>query len=211
MICTSIAEEGLEACLKALDSLEFAEVRLDRTKLSRENIVQIFSASKKLIATYREGDEQNLRENTLILAIDSGASMVDIELESTEEYRKKIIAKAREKNCEVIISYHNYEKTPSKNELEKIIEQCFEKGADIAKIACKVNSEKDNARLLGLLDCEKKLVVIGMGRLGRMTRILGPLLGSRFTFASAGAGKETAEGQLSKKEMEEILEVLKND
>ncbi|MBU0527706.1 MAG: type I 3-dehydroquinate dehydratase [Candidatus Micrarchaeota archaeon] len=211
MICTSIAEEGLEACLKALDSLEFAEVRLDKTKLSEKEVVQIFSTSKKLIATYREGDEQEIREKTLMLAIDSGASMVDIELESTEEYRKKIIAKAREKNCEVIISYHNYEQTPSRNELEKIIEQCFEKGADIAKIACKVNSEKDNARLLGLLDCEKKLVVIGMGRLGRVTRILGPLLGSKFTFASAGTGKETAEGQLSKKEMEEILEVLKND
>ncbi len=211
MICTSIAEEGLEACLKALESVEFAEVRLDKTKLSEKEVVQIFSASKKLIATYRKGDEQEIREKTLILAIDSGASMVDIELESTEEYRKKIISKARENTCEVIISYHNYEKTPSKNELEKIIEQCFEKGADIAKIACKVNSEKDNARLLGLLDCEKKLVVIGMGRLGRMTRILGPLLGSKFTFASTGAGKETAEGQLSKKEMEEILEVLKND
>ena len=211
MICTSIAEEGLDACMKALESAEFAEIRLDRTKLSKEEVVQLFSTSKKLIATYREGDNKETRKRVLLLAIDSGASMVDIELESPDEYRKEIIERAREKNCEVIVSYHNYEKTPSRAELEAIIEQCFDKGADIAKIACKANSKGDSARLLGLLDSKKRLVVIGMGGSGRITRIAGPLLGSEIAFVSADSGKETAKGQLGREKMEKILEVLKND
>ncbi len=211
MICISIGEEGMEKCMKALESAEFAEIRLDKANLSEEEIMQLFSVPKKLIATYREGDEKKLRERALLLAIESGASMVDIELESEEQYRKNIIAKAREGNCEVIVSYHNYEKTPSKEELERIAEQCFGAGADIAKIACKVNSRSDNARLLGLLESQKKMVVIGMGRLGRITRIAGPLLGSQFTFASAGAGMETAEGQLSRNEMEKIIGGLENE
>jgi len=211
MICTSIAEEGLDACMKALESAEFAEIRLDRTKLSKEEVVQLFSTSKKLIATYREGDNKETRKRVLLLAIDSGASMVDIELESPDEYRKEIIERAREKNCEVIVSYHNYEKTPSRAELEAIIEQCFDKGADIAKIACKANSKGDSARLLGLLDGEKRLVVIGMEEAGRITRIAGPLLGSEIAFVSADSGKETAKGQLGREKMEKILEVLKND
>jgi 3-dehydroquinate dehydratase-1 len=64
---------------------------------------------------------------------------------------------------------------------------------------------RDNARLLGLLDLGVPLVVVGMGRLGRLTRIAAPLLGSLFTYASLGAGRETADGQLDAASLERIL------
>ena len=85
-------------------------------------------------------------------------------------------------------------------------------GADIAKIACKVHSERDNIRLLGLLDREKsggELVVVGMGEQGRITRIVAPFLGSPFTYASLAEGKETAVGQVSKNKLENIMRLIR--
>jgi 3-dehydroquinate dehydratase-1 len=71
-----------------------------------------------------------------------------------------------------------------------------------------VHSARDNARLLGLLDSHSKIVVVGMGEKGRITRITAPLLGSPFAFASLSKGKETATGQIDKKTLETLLHNL---
>jgi 3-dehydroquinate dehydratase-1 len=47
-----------------------------------------------------------------------------------------------------------------------------------------------------------------MGEKGRVTRILAPLLGSPFTYASYEAGKETAPGQIEDKRLEEMIRLL---
>ncbi len=90
----------------------------------------------------------------------------------------------------------------------QIVALCFESGGDIAKIACKVNSERDNARLLGLLDSGRDVIVIGMGEKGRITRIVAPLLGSPFTYAAPARGRETADGQPDRETMERYLRML---
>lgn len=210
MICISIAEKSAEACIKALEGVELAEIRLDAMDADAKDIERIFSMPAKLIATCRAGEcSDEKRHMALLKAIESGASFVDIELEAEEEYRKVLLDNAKNKGCKVIISHHDFEGTPGKDELEKIVKNCFESGADIAKIACKVNSEKDNARLLGLLGSDKQIVVIGMGEKGRITRLAAPLLGSPFTFAALGKGKETAEGQMTADEMKRIYGMLK--
>jgi 3-dehydroquinate dehydratase-1 len=48
-----------------------------------------------------------------------------------------------------------------------------------------------------------------MGPKGRLTRVVAPLLGSQFTYASAAGGKETAEGQIEREELEKIMEALR--
>ena len=163
-----------------------------------------------MIATCRPGGtlDENARKKLLLSAIESGASFVDIEVENRDEYKKEIISAAKTKGCAVIVSSHNYNRTPSGAELGQVIDWCFDSGADIAKIACKVNSEQDCARLFGLLDDNRKIVVVGMGKAGRIVRIAAPLLGSPFTFASLGNGKETADGQINKDEMAQILKIL---
>jgi len=207
MICVSIGESSAEECIKALEGLDFAEIRLDKIDgLTEDAVHRIFSQPVKLMATCRPGTlPENVRKALLIRAIESGAAFVDIEAESRDEYKKEIIEKARTHNCTVIISFHNHKRTPTSAELKRTIDRCFESGADIAKIACMVNSKKDCARLLGLLDSERKVIVIGMGKMGRITRIVAPLLGSPFTFVSLRRGKETAEGQMEKNELEKLM------
>jgi 3-dehydroquinate dehydratase type I len=212
MICVSLADIDAEECLKILRDMDFAEIRIDRIEADIEDIKRIFSSHPRLIATFRPGSAaEEQREYFLLTAIETGAAYVDIEFEANSGYKKRIIERARAKGCRVIISYHDFEKTPDKAELGKIIDSSFDAGADAVKIACRVNSKKENARLLSLLENERPLVVVGLGEKGKISRAAAPFLGGLFTYASAEKGKETAEGQMDKKTLEHIYRLLKND
>ena len=211
MICISIGETSIQKCLQELDGINFAEIRMDMINPSMDDVKAIFSTHNNLIATCRPGTlDEKTRKKILISSIEYGAAFVDIEVESNDEYKKDIINKAKYYGCKVIMSFHNEEKTPNKIELEHIITCCFKSGADIAKIACKVCSNKDNARLLGLLDSDYPLIVIGMGDRGKITRIFAPMLGSLFTFASIKHGGKTGNGQLDAYTIQKLTQELKN-
>lgn len=209
MICVSLAEPSVAACLAALKGLDFAEIRMDMMKLMLEEIPRLFSGNRVLIATCRPGgrsDEE--RKRLLMRAIASGATFVDVEIESETAYREEIVAEARSCGCRVIVSHHDYERTPERPALEACVSACFKAGADIAKVACMVRSDRENARLLALLDTDREIVVVGMGERGRVTRILAPLLGSPFTYASLSQGKETADGQIDRETLQELLRTV---
>jgi 3-dehydroquinate dehydratase-1 len=197
MICVTVAERSVEACLAALKDLSFAEIRLDMMDVAPCDMHRIFLGSGTLVATCRPGRFDNDERRELLLAsIEEGASFVDVEVDSGERHRESIVEKARLKGCKVIISFHDYEKTPEREELLRIMARCFEFGADVAKIACRVNSGKDTARLIGLLDSPNPVVVIGMGPEGGITRVIAPLLGSPFTYGAVEKGREVVDGQL---------------
>lgn len=212
-ICTSIKEKTVDQCINSLKGLKLAEIRIDELEnMDSNGIKKIFSQPLRLVATCRPGKiEDKKRKELLQEAINAGAKYVDIEVESNDDYEREIIANAKKHNCKAIVSYHNYDKTPARAELEQIINWCFESGADIAKIACKVNSDKDSARLLGLFDNNRKMIVIGIGEKGKITRIISPLLGAEFTFAALAVGKETADGQMESGKMKKIMETMKEE
>jgi 3-dehydroquinate dehydratase-1 len=209
MICVSIAEHSVGCCLEALSGLDLAEIRMEDMSLAEGDIQRIFSQPLKLIATCRPGHSSDeIRMQYLVSAIRAGASYVDVEIESESAWKREIIQEAQRRRCQVIMSFHDYEKTPGLERLKAIISQCFAEGADIAKIACMVRSEHDNARLLGLLTRRQhrnKLLVIGMGEKGKITRIVAPFFGSPFSYASLSKGKETAEGQIAKESLEAMM------
>ena len=211
MICVSINETTREKCVKALEGIEFAEIRLDRMNIEVEDVRNIFSQHPQLIATCRPSImDDGKRKALLIAAVEAGASFVDIEVESDKKFKNTIIEKARNAGCRIIISYHNFKKTPKNTYLDHIIKLCFESGADVAKVACMVNSKEDNATLLGLLQGNRPLIVVGMGEKGIICRIAAPFLGSLFTYASQSIGKETAPGQLNIENLKSIIETIKN-
>ncbi len=211
MICVSIAEKTAEKCIEALKGIDFAEVRLDKMSIDLEDVKKIFSRHPKLIATCRPGAlSEKKRKSLLVAAITAGAAFVDIEVDSDDRYKNEIIQKARSHSCQVIISFHNFVKTPERSELEHIINWCFESRADMVKIACKIHSQRDNARLLGLLNEIRPLIIVGMGDEGKIIRVVAPLLGSAFTYTSLAVGKETAEGQMDRDSLKNIFKRLKN-
>jgi 3-dehydroquinate dehydratase-1 len=212
MICVAISDKSLENCLAILDKVEMAEIRLDLTGFGIEEIIRIFSHSTPCIATCRpepSGKKDQLEK--LTTAIKAGARYVDIELEADPKQLSDIINTAKKYSCKIIISYHNFMETPGLKELYKIVDQCFDLGADIAKIAALSRSNADNARLLSLYSIEKPLVVLGMGETGKITRLIAPLLGAEFTFASMDEGIQTASGQINYSKMKEMLLGLQKD
>ena len=205
MFCVSIADVSVSASIKAIKSHDLAEIRLDRMRLSPKDMKKVFSSGKNIIASFRPGrvsDKERLEQ--LKMAIDNGAAYVDVELDSSSDLKNKIIKYAKSNRCKLIISYHNYDATPPKEKLYKIVDKCKALSPDVIKIACKSNSKRDNARLLSLLDSDVDMIVIGMGKEGVITRFLAPRLGAFCTYVSVSEKVRTAEGQLTKKELERL-------
>ncbi len=197
MICVSIAEPTPGGCLAALKGIEFAEIRLDRMDTSEEDVGRVFFSGPGSSPPAGPGVLPDARRLALLrAAVSAGAAYVDIEVEAGASYKRAARREARAAGCGVIVSFHDLKMTPPRAALAGVIDRCFASGADIAKIACRVRYPKDNARLLGLLDDDRALVVVGLGKTGKITRVMGPLAGGRFSFASRAKGRETAGGQI---------------
>jgi 3-dehydroquinate dehydratase type I len=209
MICVSIAEPTLEECRSALKGLELAEICLDKMNLSLAEIQTLFAEPVKLIAHFRPGARpESERQAALLAAIAAGAAYVDIEVSAETAFREAIVAAAREKKCRVIVSFYNTEETPLRHFLTQKIEECFDLGADIAKIVCRVRNSQDCVRILSLYEARKNLIALGMGNLGVITRIAAPFLGAPLTYASLAPGKETTEGQPDVETLKAIMKYM---
>lgn len=206
MNCLSIAFESVDKCIEATQGFEIVEFRLDKIKFSNK-LKDLFSVQAKTIATYRPNKDVNDDERISVLkkAIDEGADYIDIEIENSEAYKEELLEYSCKKGVKVIVSYHDMQKTPPKAELEHLIAWASEYNADIIKIACLVNDKKDAARLLSLYDSDLSLIVIGMGELGKITRVAASIMGAPFMFVSFDKDSQTASGQFSKEEIEDIL------
>lgn len=211
MICISIADVTADDACRIIRENELSEVRLDKIKFEENDIEKIFS-SGKTVATCRpvEGLSEAGRKEILKAAIKHGASYVDLEVENSDSFKTDLIETAALSGCKVIVSYHDYLKTPVMRELEQILSWCYEHGADIAKIACQVNNAGDAARLLSLYSQERPVISIGMGETGKITRVAATLLGAPFTYASIDASKETAPGQIDSVTLKQIIEMIRN-
>ena len=210
MICVSIADVNSIEAKKIITENELCEVRMDKLKLGSDDIKSLFSTKGKTIATFRPSEDidESARIESLILAIQSGAAYIDIEVETDDLFKSEIIQAAQKHKCSVIASYHDFTKTPVMRELEQILTWCFECGADIAKIACRVNSVEDNARLLSIYSLNKNVISIGMGELGKITRIAATLLGAPFTYAAIDSTRKTAPGQIDTVSLKKIISMI---
>lgn len=208
-ICVSIGKVPFDAITGILNRVEMAEIRLDLALLEEEQIKAVFSAHDKLIATCREGEYNDLeRARLLEIAVLHGAAWIDVEADASPQFRERMIKLASSSGTALILSRHYYTHTPGQEELTGAVDEMLGDGADIAKIAAQVNEPSDAARLLSLYTVPGKIVSIGMGPLGVITRIAAPFLGAPFTFASAGDDLSTAGGQIEYAGMTALIEKI---
>ena len=82
----------------------------------------------------------------------------------------------------------------------------LEAGADICKVITTAQGFEDNLTVLQLTAefPETKIVSFAMGPLGFASRILCPLVGGDFTYASIEEGKESAAGQITARDLRKI-------
>jgi 3-dehydroquinate dehydratase-1 len=132
-------------------------------------------------------------------------SCVDVELRSG--IAAEICKQARGAGKWSIVSYHNFKETPPVPELKRIVEEAREIGS-IVKIAAKVNSLDDTETLRCILQgrWDVPLCIIGMGPLGKETRLRFPLEGSCFTYGYLDV--PGAPGQFSALELKNYLKPI---
>ena len=213
MICVSIGDRAVPRIQSVLRAHRCVELRLDMIRPSDEALHALFRYSRTIIATCRPGLVSSARRMDLLLrAVELGASYVDIETTARPALREAVLRASRQNGCRVIFSYHNHQTTPRTQVLESIVGRAFSEGADVVKVACQVREAADNVRLLALLQHQRwrgRLIITGMGRHGRITRIVAPLLGSRLAFVRAVGSRPTAPGQLTSRELEAAWSLLR--
>jgi len=208
MICISISEYSqLDSVLQG--EVRMIELRLDLIRRPPSELYSILQQGVKTLVCCREGVySEKERLNMLKESVALGASYVDIELESSAEFARELMISAEEASCEVIFSHHDFTGTPQKDELIKKLKACYQRGGVLAKIATMVQSSEDVLNLLSLYKHPGRKVILGMGPMGRITRVAAPILGSEFTFASPAEGGETAPGQMSAEQLRIIYHIL---
>lgn len=138
--------------------------------------------------------------------------LVDVEMCNGPEFIEPILRTAQEHGVRVILSFHDFEKTPSNEILLDKISSMICQGGDIAKIACMPQEPGDVLRLLQVTLAARlafpqvPLCTMSMGGLGCLSRVAGFLFGSDMAFA---VGQEvSAPGQIPLGEARSIAESL---
>ncbi|AEH07550.1 type I 3-dehydroquinate dehydratase [Methanothermococcus okinawensis] len=218
MICIPVidknVDEALKSAEKALKVADIVEFRVDMLKnVNKDDIIKM--AKYPSIITIRadwEGGaysgDNNKRIELYKTAIENSAKFIDVELK--EEKNKELVKFRNDTNSKtkIIISHHDFEKTPDYDELLKIVKKELEIG-DIAKFATMAKSKKDVLNILKIVnEFEGKIIGIGMGEEGKLTRILGVDFGSILTFSSM-EGRSSAPGQVDVVKLKKIWELLK--
>lgn len=205
-IAASFRDGASSAEIKKLKSsgIKIIELRIDAFKRhDAEHVlreIKRFKAFARLatIRSQKEGGVSRLSDgkrlelfNKIIPAVDA----VDIELSSAKILKTVVREAKRRKKC-VIISYHNFKKTPSLAELNKIALRAKNAGADIVKIAAMAHDEKHVETVTEwlLTGKTKNKIAIAMGEKGAASRVFLPVIGSLLAYAHTG--KATAPGQL---------------
>ncbi|MBU9712612.1 type I 3-dehydroquinate dehydratase [Evansella tamaricis] len=165
----------------------------------------------------REGGEKEVTNSyyfSLIKEVveSNEVDLIDVELFLEEQHVKEIISIAHQQNVFVILSNHDFNKTPSKEEMISRLIRAQELGADILKIAVMPNSTKDVLTLLEATEemytkhATQPIITMAMGDKGVISRLSGEVFGSAMTF---GAAKNaSAPGQLNVADLKHILNLL---
>ncbi|MBD3228550.1 MAG: type I 3-dehydroquinate dehydratase [Candidatus Lokiarchaeota archaeon] len=229
MICVPIANDNLNDIISnakralKLDA-DLLEFRIDYFQDIGLNSIKKFEALTNfqvpMILTCRkksEGGKANIKENLRIKIlhkiIDLKPSYIDLEFSIDNSSLEKLINRAHDNDVEVILSYHNFERTESMAEIENLINSMNKMECNVLKIVMMAKTIYDNNIAFNLLKKTdqngKEMISFCMGPLGVVSRIMCPFFGSKFTFASLDI--PTAPGQISIQEMKKIHNLVKKN
>lgn len=211
-ICAVIVGRDLEAIKGIEQFADLFEVRIDLIGDGWQELAK--QIKKPWIACNRcateggkwKGDEAG-RIEELLKATELGAGIVDIELRTRNLGE---IMKLLKKRAKCLLSFHELEKTPPIDEMREIVQRELEAGADICKMVTTAQGFEDNRTVLQLIRefPKTKMVSLAMGPLGFVSRLLCPLVGGYFTYASIEKGRESAAGQITVKGLRQIYEMM---
>ncbi len=232
-ICVPMVGETLSqlleeaAVLKTIDAdlvewrVDFFE-NVDDIEMVQDALEKIRAIliEKPLIFTFRsqkEGGEKEVTSDYYFalnkaMAETGKVEIIDVELFNDENDVRKLIDTAHAHNVYVILSNHDFTKTPSKEEIVSRLCRAQELGGDLPKIAVMPSSSGDVLTLLDATDtmnkqyADRPIITMSMAGIGVVSRLAGEIFGSAITFGAAK--KASAPGQVAVSELRSILSLL---
>ncbi|CAL0313947.1 unnamed protein product [Lupinus luteus] len=222
LICVPIMGDSLDTMKIDINKAKLAgadlvEIRLDSLKTfnpSQDLNTLIKDRILPLLITYRpkweggmyEGDD-NERLDVLRLAMELGADYIDVELQVADQFFDSIRGKTLNKT-KVIVSSHNYQRTPLVEDLGNLVARIQATGADIVKIATTAVEITDVARMFQIM-AHSQVPFIGlvMGDRGLISRILCAKFGGYLTFGTLESGVVSAPGQPTIKDLLDLYNI----
>ncbi len=136
---------------------------------------------------------------------------LDVEMFRDQKVVSEIVQKAHQKKVLIVMSNHDFQKTPSQDEIEKRLLKQDQMGADILKIAVKPKSKQDvftlmNATLKVSQQTTKPLLTMSMGQLGTISRVATANMGGSYSFGMIG--EASAPGQIDVTKLKQILQTV---
>lgn len=221
-----IAQARIAAATKA-DLVEwrvdhFQEWQDTRQVLAVLEQVAEIAAPRPVLFTFRTDREGGAQAITgeeyaalnLAAAVSGYADLIDVELFFGDAFVKKLVKELQQAGAKVICSNHDFDKTPSEEEIVHRLCRMQELGADVLKIAVMPVCTEDVLTLLSATVkmkeqyAKKPLVTMSMSGMGVVSRLTGETFGSAMTFGAAG--KASAPGQVGIEELYQMLAVLHN-
>jgi 3-dehydroquinate dehydratase type I len=220
-ICIPIVEatvgNALIAIKKANRLADLIELRVDYLR-NVKLVLLLQNRKKPFIVTNRKKEEggqykgeERKRLGLLQEAIDLGADYIDVELTTERSLFRDLLRNKR--GTQVILSFHDFRRTLSLKELQRLFDQMIQLGANVIKIVPFARSWEDNLSILSLIPFAKeerqKIVAFCMGEKGKPSRIFSPLLGAAWTYASLNQSRISAPGQLTARELTNIWKKMR--
>ncbi len=200
-----------------IDLLSFASDTKQVIALGHE--LKKILGNKPMIATIRTKNEGGQLE---ISDVDYGKTYqaylknpfmdwLDIEMFRDQKVVSEIVQKAHQKKVLIVMSNHDFQKTPSQDEIEKRLLKQDQMGADILKIAVMPKSKQDvftlmNATLKVSQQTTKPLLTMSMGQLGTISRVATANMGGSYSFGMIG--QASAPGQIDVTKLKQILQTV---
>lgn len=165
--------------------------------------------------THREGGSKIIEDSyyeTLLVEVmkTKEVDLIDVELFSPKV--TEIIQAAKGTNIFIIMSNHDFEKTPAKEEIIWRLKRMQELDAHIPKIAVMPNNPTDVLTLLDAtytmysLYADRPIITMAMASTGVISRLAGEVFGSAATFGSGVAS--SAPGQIPARDLKYILGLI---
>ncbi len=206
-VVTSPAE--IRAAIKLRIPPDLLELRLDHfwPKLDElEKQLPHFAAGRtSLIMTARDPSEGGVHKlsgrvrHELLLRFFSYADFIDIELRHAVGM-SPIVTEARQQGVGLILSFHDFNATPSVRHLKSKARAAKHLGADIFKVATRTDAKTEVVRLRQFFleaGADIPISAMGIGKLGRTARKELAELGSVLVYGSIGRAQVAGQPSVS--------------
>lgn len=197
---------------ESVTNLDKVQQTLNTLRASLPDVPLLFTFRTKEEGGVREFDIQSyIKLNEAVIR--SGlVDIVDIELFTGDQYVKTLIEEAHKNNVLVVLSNHDFNGTPPKDEIILRLRKAQQLDGDIPKIAVMPRNTKD---VITLLDATREMkeqyadrpfITMSMEGIGLVSRLAGEIFGSAITFGTVT--KASAPGQIPANELKNILNVI---